>query len=44
MKQWMDDEDISLLFLTYTVGKIIAVGPGYGPELALSERSFDGMR
>jgi len=38
----MDSENISLLFSTYTVGKVIAVGPGYGPDLALSERSFDG--
>eukprot|EP00958_Prasinococcus_capsulatus_P000952 scaffold87_cov388-Prasinococcus_capsulatus_cf.AAC.9 len=42
MRQWMDSENISLLFSTYTVGKVIAVGPGYGPDLALSERSFDG--
>ena len=39
-KAWLSDNDISLLFTTYTLGKVLALGPGYQGNISACERNF----
>ena len=37
---WLAAHGVSLGFTTYTVGKVVLIGPGHGGGVAMSERSF----
>ena len=37
---WMEKRRISLAFTTYTVGKIVLIGPGVGGRFVVNERNF----
>ena len=39
-RAWLSDNDLSLIFTTYTLGKVVALGPGNGGQLSACERNF----
>lgn len=39
-RAWFSDQDLSLVFTTYTLGKVILIGPGNTGSLAACERNF----
>ncbi|TNE42674.1 MAG: TIGR03032 family protein [Alphaproteobacteria bacterium] len=39
-RSWMDDNDLSLVFTTYTLGKVVMIGPGNQGSLSACERNL----